>query len=105
MDTLIPTSAELSGDQAVITRARSLKPAVQAASAETESTRRLSPALLDLLHGQNLFRLLLPKSSNGIETDPLTFFHVIDRLVPQPGRRLLDVGGLSRPAGGAGDLR
>ena len=80
MDTLIPTSAELSGDQAVITRARSLKPAVQAASAETESTRRLSPALLDLLHGQNLFRLLLPKSSNGIETDPLTFFHVIETI-------------------------
>jgi alkylation response protein AidB-like acyl-CoA dehydrogenase len=80
LDTLIPTPAELSGDQAVIARARSLKAAVQAASAETESTRRLSPALLDLLHGQNLFRLLMPKSSNGIETDPLTFFHVIETI-------------------------
>ena len=29
----------------------------------------------------------------------------LDRLVPEPGRRLLDVGGLSRRAGGAGDLR
>ena len=80
MDTLIPTPAELSGDQAVIARARAVKAAVQAASSETESTRRLPPALLDLLHDQKLFRLLMPKSSNGIETDPLTFFHVIETI-------------------------
>jgi alkylation response protein AidB-like acyl-CoA dehydrogenase len=80
LDTLIPTPAELSGDQAVIARAQAVKPAVQAAASETESTRRLPPALLDALHGQNLFRLLLPKSSNGIETDPLTFFHVIETI-------------------------
>lgn len=80
MDTLIPTPAELSGDQAVIARARAVKAAVQAASSDTESTRRLPPALLDLLHDQKLFRLLMPKSSNGIETDPLTFFHVIETI-------------------------
>jgi alkylation response protein AidB-like acyl-CoA dehydrogenase len=80
LDTLIPTPAELSGDQAVIARARAVKAAVQAASSETESTRRLPPALLDLLHDQKLFRLLMPKSSNGIETDPLTFFHVIETI-------------------------
>ncbi len=77
---MIPTSADLSGDQAVIARARSVMAAVQAASGETESTRRLSPALLDTLHGQKLFRLLMPKSSNGIETDPVTFFHVIETI-------------------------
>ncbi len=27
-----------------------------------------------------LFRLLLPRSSNGIETDPMTFFHVIETI-------------------------
>ena len=80
MDTVIPISADLSGDQAVIARARSVMAAVQAASGETESTRRLSPALLDALHGQKLFRLLMPKSSNGIETDPVTFFHVIETI-------------------------
>jgi alkylation response protein AidB-like acyl-CoA dehydrogenase len=80
LDTLIPTSADLSGDQAVIALARSVKAAVQAASNETERARRLPPALLDLLHGQKLFRLLMPKSSNGIETDPVTFFHVIETI-------------------------
>ena len=73
-------------------------------------TRRLPPALLDKLHEARLFRLLLPRSTDGIETDPVTFFHVIETiakadashgLVPEPGRRLRDVGGLSRSAGGA----
>jgi alkylation response protein AidB-like acyl-CoA dehydrogenase len=30
------------------------------------------------LHEAGLFRLLLPRSSNGIETDPVTFFRVMD---------------------------
>jgi alkylation response protein AidB-like acyl-CoA dehydrogenase len=74
----IATSADLSGDQDLISRAEAVRPAVAAASDEIESTRRLPPALLDKLHEAGLFRLLLPRSSNGIETDPLTFFHVIE---------------------------
>lgn len=80
MDSLIPSSADLAGDQAVIARARAVKTAVAEAANETESERRLPPALLDRLHGEKLFRLLLPKSSNGIETDPVTFFHVIETI-------------------------
>ena len=40
----------------------------------------LPPALLDKLHDAQLFRLLLPRSTNGIETDPITFFHVIETI-------------------------
>lgn len=80
MDTLIASSADLAGDQNVISRAEALRPAVAAASSEIENTRRLPPALLDKLHEAGLFRLLLPRSSNGIETDPLTFFHVIETI-------------------------
>ena len=80
MDTLIPTAAELAGDPAVVARARSVKAAVEAASNTIEETRRLPPDLLDRLHEQKLFRLLLPRSSNGIETDPITFFHVIETI-------------------------
>ncbi len=64
----------------MIARAEAVRPAVAAASNEIESTRRLPPALLDKLHEAGLFRLLLPRSSNGIETDPLTFFHVIETI-------------------------
>jgi len=77
---LIATSADLAGDEAVISRARTVRPAVDAASSEIERTRRLPPALLDQLHEAGLFRLLLPRSSNGIETDPVTFFHVIETI-------------------------
>jgi indole-3-acetate monooxygenase len=80
LDTLIPTSAELAGDRNVISLAEAVRPAVAAASNEIEDTRRLPPALLDKLHEARLFRLLLPRSSDGIETDPVTFFHVIETI-------------------------
>src|SRR5689334_1107587 len=77
---LVATSAELAGDRSVIARAEAIQSAVAAASDEIEEGRRLPPALLDVLHEAQLFRLLLPKSSNGIETDPVTFFHVIETI-------------------------
>ena len=80
VDTLIPSAADLAGDPTVISRAEAVRPAVEAASNEIEETRRLPPALLDKLHEAQLFRLLLPRSSNGIETDPVTFFHVIETI-------------------------
>src|SRR3979409_915584 len=82
---LIATSADLAGDQSVIWRAEAVRTAVGAASNEIESTRRLPPALLDRLHEAGLFRLLLPRSSNGIETDPVTFFHVIETIAHADG--------------------
>jgi alkylation response protein AidB-like acyl-CoA dehydrogenase len=80
LDTLMLTSADLSGDRGVIARAEAVQPAVAAAANEIEATRRLPPALLDKLHEARLFRLLLPRSSDGIETDPVTFFHVIETI-------------------------
>ena len=80
LDTLTATSADLAGDQSVISRADAVRPAVAAASSEIESTRRLPPDLLDKLHEARLFRLLLPRSFDGIETDPVTFFHVIETI-------------------------
>src|SRR3954449_12113278 len=77
---MTPTSAELAGDRSVIMRAEAVRPAVAAASNEIEQSRRLPPALLDRLHEAQLFRLLLPRSSDGIETDPVTFFHVIETI-------------------------
>jgi alkylation response protein AidB-like acyl-CoA dehydrogenase len=77
---LIQTPAELAGDRAVIARAVAVRPAVAAASDDIERDRRLPPALLDRLHEAQLFRLLLPRSANGIETDPVTFFHVIETI-------------------------
>ncbi len=80
IDMPVATSADLAGDAAVIARAEAVRPAVGAASKEIERTRRLPPELLDKLHEAGLFRLLLPRSSQGIETDPMTFFHVIEAI-------------------------
>jgi alkylation response protein AidB-like acyl-CoA dehydrogenase len=80
LDTLIPSSADMAGDPALISRAEALRPVVEAHSNEIEEKRRLPPALLDKLHEARLFRLLMPRSSNGIETDPITFFHVIETI-------------------------
>src|SRR5262249_44655762 len=62
------TSAELAGDRDVIARAEAIRGTVAAASDTIEATRRLPPDLLDRLHEARLFRLLLPRSSDGIET-------------------------------------
>ena len=77
---LVATSEELAGDRHVVARAEAVRSAVAAAADEIEERRRLPPALLDKLHEAELFRLLLPRSSNGIETDPVTFFHVIETI-------------------------
>lgn len=77
---MIASSVDLAGDRELIARAEALRPAVAEASDEIERSRRLPPALLDELHGAELFRLLLPRSANGIETDPVTFFHVIETI-------------------------
>jgi alkylation response protein AidB-like acyl-CoA dehydrogenase len=79
LDTLL-TSAELAGDPAVVARAEAVRPVVAAAAMEIETGRRLPPHLLDKLHEQKLFRLLMPKTNGGIETDPITFFHVIETI-------------------------
>ena len=73
VDTVIP-SAEIVG------RAEALRPLIEAASAEIEDKRRIVPAVLDKLHEAKLFRLLLPRSIDGVETDPVTFFHVIETI-------------------------
>ena len=79
----------------------------------SDDTRKsaLAPALLD-----SCTREAVPPGCRvrpRHRTDPVTSSchrshrqgRCLDRLVPEPGRRLLDVGGLSRRAGGAGDLR
>ena len=77
---MIATAVDLAGDRAIIARAEAVRPDVAAAGNDIESARRLPQALLDRLHDAQLFRLLLPRSTDGIETDPVTFFHVIETI-------------------------
>ena len=49
---------------------------ISAAADEIDETRRLPKDLLDKMHGEKLFRLLLPKAYGGLEIDPATFFEL-----------------------------
>jgi len=64
----------------IVDRARALVPRIAAVAADIERERRLPPGVLDALHNAQLFRLMLPRSVGGLETDPVTFFHVIEAI-------------------------
>ena len=58
--------------------ARDLGPAIAAASDAIEKSRRIPEPLLSQLHESRLFRLLLPRSVGGGQTEPGTCFLVIE---------------------------
>lgn len=64
----------------ILDRARALVPQIASLAAEIERERRLPARVLDALHEARLFRLILPRSLDGLETDPVTFFHVIEAI-------------------------
>ena len=51
-------------------RARAVAPVLLAEAEAIEATKRITPAALAALHGQRLFRVLLPKSVGGDEAHP-----------------------------------
>lgn len=78
MDARIVTPPEPQSD--IVDRARALAPRVASFADDIERERRLPAPVLDLLHEVQLFRLLLPRSQGGLETDPVTFFRVIEAI-------------------------
>ena len=62
----------------ILRRARALVPHIASLADAIERERRLPDGLLNALHEAKLFRLMLPRSLGGLETDPVTFFHVIE---------------------------
>lgn len=63
-----------------VMRARDLGPAIAAAAADIERTQRIGEPLLTQLHDSRLFRLLLPRSFGGEETDPWTYLRAVEEV-------------------------
>jgi len=63
-----------------VTRARELGAEIAAAADEIERTRRIPQALLGRLHDSRLFRMLLPRSAGGDETEPAVYVAAIEEL-------------------------
>jgi len=57
-----------------------LRPRIAAAADRIERDRRLPEPLLDALHDAGFFRLLLPRTFDGGELDPVTFTLVIEEI-------------------------
>jgi alkylation response protein AidB-like acyl-CoA dehydrogenase len=63
-----------------VARARELGAEIAAAADEIERTRRIPQALLGRLHDFRLFRMLLPRSAGGDETEPARYVAAIEEL-------------------------
>src|SRR6202045_5292227 len=61
-------------------RARELAAEIGAAADEIERARRLPEALLARNHDSRLFRMLLPRSAGGDETEPAVYLAAIEEL-------------------------
>jgi alkylation response protein AidB-like acyl-CoA dehydrogenase len=72
-----PTEAGRAG---FVERARALRPLIERAAPQIERDRKIPRDVLDALHGAELFRMLLPRSCGGAETDVLTFVQAIEEI-------------------------
>src|SRR5262249_54853920 len=72
-----------SGD--CIVRARGLAPLIAAHAARAERERELAPEALAALYDARLFRMLLPKSCDGLEVDPATFMEAVEEVAKADG--------------------
>jgi len=63
-----------------VARARELGAQIAAAADEIEHTRRIPEALLGRLHDSRLFRMMLPRSAGGDETEPAVYVAAIEEL-------------------------
>src|ERR1700733_4977858 len=63
-----------------LARARELGAEIDAAAAEIERTRRIPEPLLGRLHDSRLFRMLLPRSAGGEETEPAVYVAAVEEL-------------------------
>ena len=68
-----------------IVRARELAPLIAVHAARAETERELAPEVLAALHDARLFRMLLPKSCDGLEVDPATFMRAVEELAKADG--------------------
>jgi alkylation response protein AidB-like acyl-CoA dehydrogenase len=63
-----------------LARVRRIAATIKAEAEASERGLRLTPTLQAALHREGLFRLLLPRPFGGFETDPATFFQVVEEV-------------------------
>jgi alkylation response protein AidB-like acyl-CoA dehydrogenase len=74
-----------SGSTDCITRARELAPLIASEAARIEREREIAPEVLAALYDARLFRMLLPKSCDGLEVEPAIFMQAVEELAKADG--------------------
>jgi len=75
---IMPGRADAGED--CLARVRRIAATIESEAEASERGLQLSPTLQAALHREGLFRLLLPRPFGGFETDPPTFFQVIEEV-------------------------
>ncbi|HEY2618925.1 MAG TPA: acyl-CoA dehydrogenase family protein [Acetobacteraceae bacterium] len=63
-----------------IARARKLAPLLTAAAPRIDAASELPPDVLDAMHAEGMFRLLVPRSVGGAELDPATYIQCVEAI-------------------------
>ena len=63
-----------------IARARGLAPLLAAAAPRIDAARELPKDVLDAMHANGMFRLLVPRSVGGAELDPATYIQCVEAI-------------------------
>ena len=74
----MPVSTGSSSPGSPIERVARIAPLIERSAGANEALGQLAPELVDALHGERLFRLLLPRAYGGEEIDPVTWFRVME---------------------------
>jgi alkylation response protein AidB-like acyl-CoA dehydrogenase len=67
-------------DPLLLDAARRIAPLARDHADLAEKNRRLSPSVLEALNEAGIFRLLLPRSLGGLETDPVTYGMIVEEV-------------------------
>src|ERR1700750_3035727 len=68
-----------------IDAAKGLAPRIQASAEEIEQSRRLPLPLVEAMAQAGLFRLWIPRTLGGEETDPMTLVRVVEEVARADG--------------------
>jgi alkylation response protein AidB-like acyl-CoA dehydrogenase len=98
------TGAIVSESEGPVERIGRIAAAIEKSAAENESLGQLAPEVVDRLHEQRLFRLLLPRAYGGDEVDLVTWFRSLEALAKLDGSTAWCVGQMNGCAATASAL-
>ena len=83
----LPTGGQPAATAAAdpIARARTLIPLLAAAGPRIDAGRELPPEVVDAMHANRMFRLLVPRSLGGEELDPATYIQAVEAIAMGDG--------------------